>query len=90
MPKMRDIPRALPRKAHVMKTLGRINWIAIVALTLMSGCQTWVPEAGITLPSPHYIRHPPQYFPPSPPYPLPRELNSLEEAARKAYDNPQP
>ena len=32
----------------------------------------------MTLPSPHYLEHPPQYFPPSPPYPLPRELASQE------------
>lgn len=43
-----------------------------------------------TLPAPHYLRHAPQYFPPSPPYPLPKELDSLEEAAKTAYDNPQP
>jgi hypothetical protein len=42
----------------------------------LSGCQTWV--AGMTLPSPRYLQHPPQYFPPSPPYPLPRELASQE------------
>jgi hypothetical protein len=53
----------------------------------LSGCQTWVPEAGITVPSPHYLRHSPQYFPPSEPYPLPKELHSLEEAAKQAYDN---
>jgi hypothetical protein len=47
-----------------------------LALGSLSGCQTWV--AGMTLPSPHYLDHPPQYFPPSPPYPLPRELASQE------------
>lgn len=59
------------------------------ALALVSGCQTWVPEAGLTLPTAHYLRHAPQYFPPSPPYPLPKELGSLEEAAKKNIDNPQ-
>ena len=58
-----------------------------LALALLSGCQGWEPNSGLTLPSPHYLRHPPQYFPPSPPYPLPRELGSLEEAARKTYEN---
>jgi MraZ protein len=32
-------------------------------------------------PSPRYLQHPPQYFPPSPPYPLPRESSSQEAAA---------
>lgn len=49
-----------------------------LALTAGSGCQTWV--AGMTLPSGHYLEHPPQYFPPSPPYPLSRELASMEAA----------
>jgi hypothetical protein len=52
-----------------------------VGLIMTSGCQTWVPQAGITMPSPDYLRHQPQYIPPSPPYPLPRELSNLEEAA---------
>ncbi len=43
-----------------------------VTLALTSGCQTWV--AGMTLPSGRYLEHPPQYFPPSPPFPLYREL----------------
>jgi hypothetical protein len=47
-----------------------------LGLGTLSGCQTWV--AGMTLPSPHYLEHPPQYFPPSPPYPLPRELATQE------------
>ncbi len=45
-------------------------------------------EAGLTLPSPHYLKHFPQYFPPSPPYPLPKELRALEEAAKAYYDAP--
>jgi hypothetical protein len=45
-------------------------------LGALSGCQTNV--AGMTLPSPRYLQHPPQYIPPSPPYPLPRELASQE------------
>lgn len=71
---------------------GKIGFMMLagLCLALLSGCQTWVPEAGITLPSPHYLRHPPQYFPPSPPYPLPRELNSIEEATRKSAENPPP
>lgn len=45
-----------------------------------SGCQTWV--AGMTLPSPRYLKHPPQYFAPSPAFPLARELAAQEEIAR--------
>ena len=64
----------------------RKRWLMLAGLGLMgltSGCQTWVPEAGLTLPSPHYLRHPPQYIPPSPPFPLSRELQSLEDAAAR-------
>lgn len=72
-----------------MTTRRRSSTLILLAglgLSLLSGCQTWVREAGLTLPTPHYLRHPPQYFPPSPPYPLPKELNSLEEANRKYLD----
>jgi hypothetical protein len=47
-----------------------------LALAALSGCQTWV--AGMTLPSGRYLQHPPQYFPPSPAYPLTRELAALD------------
>ena len=51
-----------------------------LSLALLSGCQTWVPEAGLTLPSGMYLRHPPQYIPRSPAFPLAKELASQEEA----------
>jgi len=54
-----------------------------LGLALASGCQTWVPEAGLTLPSPHYLRHQPTYTPPSPPFPLTRELADIEDAQAK-------
>jgi hypothetical protein len=44
-----------------------------LVLAAQAGCQTWVPDAGLTLPSPHYLEHPPQYIPHSPPFPLARE-----------------
>jgi hypothetical protein len=50
-----------------------------LVLGLCSGCQTWV--AGMTLPSGHYLQHPPQYFPPSPAFPLTRELAAQEAIA---------
>ena len=46
----------------------------------IAGCQT--PPAGfggMTLPSPHYLQHPPQYFPPDPPFSLQRELDSMQD-----------
>jgi hypothetical protein len=49
-------------------------------LAAASGCQTWVPEAAVTLPSPYYLDHPPQYIPPSPSFPLPKEMASLQQA----------
>ncbi len=60
--------------------------IAVVGMSLLTGCQTWNMEAGITLPSPYYLRHPPQYFPPSETNPLPKEYQSQEEAARKYFE----
>jgi hypothetical protein len=57
--------------------------LACMGVGMISGCQNWPMEAGITIPSPWYLGHPPQYFPPSPPYPLPKELNGLEEAQRR-------
>ncbi len=51
----------------------------VLALSAMTGCQTWFPEAGLTLPSPDYLNHPPQFFPRSPPFPLPREELRMEQ-----------
>jgi hypothetical protein len=45
-----------------------------VALSCSTGCQTWY--GGMTLPSPRYLEHFPQYFAPDPDFPLPRELAS--------------
>jgi len=75
-----------------MKTKRRRAWLAAtgLGLALVGGCQTWVPEAGLTLPTPRYLQHYPQYIPPSPAFPLQRELNSLEEAALPAAGTPPP
>ncbi len=64
--------------------MTRRTWtwcLAGAALTLItvSGCQTNV--AGMTLPSGHYLEHPPQFFPQSPDFPLSRELSRQEETA---------
>jgi hypothetical protein len=47
--------------------------VAGVALTGVTGCQTYF--GGMTLPSPRYLDHYPQYFTPDPQFPLQRELN---------------
>src|SRR5262245_17529895 len=60
---------------------GRVLAGLGLALATLAGCQTWHPQTGQTLPSPRYLEHPPQYLPPSPPFPLPRELASQERAA---------
>ncbi len=50
-----------------------------MAVSLSVGCQTQM--AGMTLPSGRYLEHFPQYFPPDPDFPLPRELAYQEETA---------
>lgn len=50
-----------------------------LALSLLSGCQTWV--AGMTLPSGYYLKNPPQYIPESPYFSLPHELARQEDVA---------
>lgn len=49
----------------------------MAAITALSGCQTYY--GGMTLPSPHYLKHPPQYFPPDPSFPLQREVDSMQD-----------
>ena len=59
------------------------RWLKSVAAVLClmlactTGCQTWY--GGMTLPSPRYLDHFPQYFAPDPSFPLPRELASQED-----------
>jgi hypothetical protein len=55
--------------------------LASLALVLagLTGCQTWV--GGMTLPSPYYLEHRPQYFRQDPDYPLEKEL-----ATQQGYD----
>lgn len=63
-----------------MRNKGR--WLACVAAALglgLTGCQTWV--GGMTLPSGRYLEHYPQYFPPDPAFPLPRELATQTDPA---------
>lgn len=62
-----------------------LAWIG-VGLGMANGCQTWWPEVALTLPSPHILRHPPSYIPPSPPFPLSKELQGIEDAQKQAQD----
>lgn len=57
-----------------------------LAMVTLGGCQTWM--AGMTLPSGRYLQHPPQYFPPSPVFPLQRELSRQEEIALQGSGGP--
>jgi hypothetical protein len=61
---------------------GRLLAGSGLAVLVLSGCQTWT--GGMTLPSPRYLEHPPQYIPPSPPFPLTRELAGQEATAAAA------
>jgi hypothetical protein len=60
-----------------MNTTRRWVWLPTAGcgllLATLVGCQTQVPGTQQTLPSGHYLEHPPQYIPPSPYFPLPRE-----------------
>ena len=66
-----------------MKTIHRGRWMGVVVglvLAGLTGCQTWTYKSGMTLPSGHYLQHPPQYIPDTPDFPLTRELASQEAA----------
>jgi hypothetical protein len=71
-----------------MNTTRRWLWLSSaglgLALTTLTGCQTWIPDAALTLPSPHYLEHPPQYIPHSPFFPLPREEATQEAISARA------
>jgi hypothetical protein len=61
-------PRPVPAACPVA---GAVAGVA-AALGEMCGCRA--AAAATTLPSGHYLRHPPQYVPPAPAFPLTREL----------------
>jgi hypothetical protein len=67
------------------KPLARwLGLLGIGVLAAVAGCQTWHTEAGLTLPSGHYLEHPPQFIPPSPEFPLRKEMMTLEKATAAA------
>ena len=75
-------------KSHRWQGVTLAGWG--LALASLTGCQTWVPTTGQTLPSPRYLQHPPQYLAPSPAFPLSRELASQERAAAALPENGAP
>lgn len=69
--------------------LGRCAVGVGLGVAALSGCQTYF--GGMTLPSPHYLEHHPQYFPPDPAFPLQREYDSMldpEGALRRGAVGP--
>lgn len=69
-------------RRHVGLSLG-------LGLLMLTGCQTYY--GGMTLPSPHYLKHPPQYFTPDPEFPLQREYDQMldpEGALRRGVAGP--
>jgi hypothetical protein len=71
-----------------MKTLRRWHGLYVtgfgLAVAALGGCQTYTYTSGMTLPSGHYLQHPPQYIAPSPAFPLSRELAHQEAVAAQA------
>lgn len=65
-----------------MIRMNRSRWALGMGIGLilggLTGCQTWVPDVGMTLPSGRYLQHRVQYIPKSPAFPLSRELASME------------
>ena len=53
-----------------------------LGLAALAGCQTYF--GGMTLPSPRYLEHRPQYFAPDPDFPLQRELSTMQAQAGAA------
>jgi hypothetical protein len=68
-----------------MRIKARIGVLALGAAVMASGCQTYF--GGMTLPSGHYLQHPPQYFPPDPTFPLQREVDSMTDPDGTARRN---
>lgn len=71
-----------PRQFRGISTMNKLHRSGLVVIGLgliaggLTGCQTQI--AGMTLPSPYYLQHRPQYFPPEPSFPLSRELATMQ------------
>ena len=77
-------PRATSAMKKRLGPAGRLLAGLAVTAAVLTGCQTQTTGTGMTLPSPRYLNYPPQYIPPSPPFPLPRELAGQEATAASA------
>ena len=67
--------RGTGKSRWLLRSVAGLGAVIFVAQT---GCQTYPAGfGGMTLPSPHYLKHYPQYFPPDPTFPLQRELDSM-------------
>ena len=65
--------------ARRMLARGTVG-LGLTAAAVAAGCQTYPAGfGGMTLPSPHYLKHYPQYFPPDDRFPLQRELDSMQD-----------
>ncbi len=53
-----------------------------LALAALAGCQTQY--GGMTVPTGHYLEHPPSYAPESPYFPYARELAGMQAAGAQA------
>jgi len=71
------------KKAFLANTIAAGLSLCLVSST---GYEMQVPETGVTLPSGYYLGEPPQYNPPSPSFPLPREMEILKDG----YQQPSP
>jgi hypothetical protein len=70
-----------------MTLKNRWQCLAVAGLGLglavaTTGCQTYF--GGMTLPSPWYLQHRPQYFAPDPDFPLQHELSTMQAQAAAA------
>src|SRR5262245_4212165 len=73
-------PEAMGEKREVSEAVGKC--IKLILAKKRAG--------GATPPSGQYVKHYPQYFPPSPDFPLERELEHLEDASKDTTPAPCP
>jgi hypothetical protein len=75
----KPVPGVTLQKEHA-KLDARYVGAAIIGAAAAVGemCGGRAAAAGMTPPSGQYLQHPPQYFPPAPAFPLPRELATQE------------
>lgn len=78
---MADVVKPTAGKGMARWLLRSVAGLGAVVVVAQTGCQTYPAGfGGMTLPSPHYLKHYPQYFPPDPAFPLQRELDSMSAA----------